>query len=118
MKLVFFLPGILKKPFRALLRRRKRLTENRTTEEGEEVAEDEDSPTEEVRVLQTAKKAAVQKLQGRLRKEIAPEEDGHTREEEEMAAEEGQMSSATGATSGGTEPLNVQKLNKLVRGER
>ena len=69
-------------------------------------------------MLRTAKKAAVQKLQGQQKKEIAPEEVGHTREDEAMAAEEGLISSATGATNGGTEPLSVQKLNKLVKGER
>ena len=69
-------------------------------------------------MLQTAKIAAVQKLRGQPKKEIAPEEVGHTREDEGMAAEEGRMSSATGATNGGTEPLSVQKLNRSVRGER
>ena len=82
------------------------------------MAEDGDSPTAEEGMLRTAKKAVVQKLQGQQKKEIAPEEVGHTREDEGMAAEEGLMSSATGVTNKGTEPLNVQKLNRPVRGER
>lgn len=34
-----------------------------------------------------------------------------------MVVEEGLMSSATGAINGGTDPLNVQKLNMQARGE-
>ena len=82
------------------------------------MVEDGDSPTVEERELRTAKKAAVQKLQGQQKKEIALEEVGHTREDEGMAAEEGLESSATGAINGGTDPLSVQKLNRPVRGER
>ena len=82
------------------------------------MAEDEDSPTAEGELPLTAKKAAVPELQGQQRTEIALEEVGHISGEEEMVAEGGLMSSATGATSGGTEPLSVQKLNRLVKGER
>ena len=73
------------------------------------MVEDEDSPTEEERVLQTVKKAAAQKLQGQQTKETAPEEVGHISEDEGMATEEGLVSSATGAINGGTDPLNAGK---------
>ena len=81
------------------------------------MAEDGDSPTAEEGMLRTAKKAAVQKLQGQQKKEIAPEEVGHISEGEEMAAEGGLMSSAIGAISGGTDPSNAWRWNKLARGE-
>ena len=81
------------------------------------MVEDGDSPTVEEGPLRTAKKAAVLKLQGQQRKETTPEEVGHISEDEGMAAEEGLVSNATGAINGGTDPLNVQKLNRQVKGE-
>ena len=81
------------------------------------MAEDEDSPTTEEELLRTTRKVAVPKLRGQQRKEKAPEEVGHISEDEGMAAKEGLVSSATGAINGGTDPLNVRKLNRQVRGE-
>jgi len=81
------------------------------------MVEDGDSPKVEEGPLRTTKKAAVLKLQGQQRKETAQEEVGHISEDEGMAAEEGLVSSATGAINGGINPLNVQKLNRQVRGE-
>ena len=81
------------------------------------MAEDEDSPMAEGELPRTARKAAVPELQGQQRKEKAPEEVVHISEDEEMAAEEGLMSSATGAISGGTDPSNARKLSTLAKGE-
>ena len=44
-------------------------------------------------------------------------EEGHTREEGEMAGEEELPTSVTSATSGGTSPLSVPKENMLVKEE-
>lgn len=81
------------------------------------MAEDKDSPTVEGELPQTTKKEIVLELQGQQRKEIEPEEVGHISGEEEMVAEVGQMSNATGAISGATHPLNAWKLSMLARGE-
>lgn len=81
------------------------------------MAEDEDSPTAKEELPLTTKKAAVRELQGQQRREIALEEGGHINGEEEMVAEGGLMSSATGAISGGTDPSNARMLSTLARGE-
>ena len=82
------------------------------------MVKDEDSPTEEERVLQTVKKAAAQKLQGQLTKETALEEVGHISVEEGMAVEEELVSSATGVKNGDIDPLSAQKWSTQVREER
>ena len=81
------------------------------------MAEDEDSPTAEGELPQTAKKATVPELQGQQRREKAPEEVSHISGDKEMAAEEGLMYSAMGAISGGTDPSNTRKLSMLARVE-
>ncbi len=82
------------------------------------MVEDEDSPTEEERVLRTVKKAAAQKLQGQQTKETGPEEVGHISEDEGMAAEGELVSSATVVKNGDIDPLNAHKLSRQVREER
>ena len=81
------------------------------------MVENEDSPTAEGELPQTTKKATIPELQGKQRRGRAPEEVGHISGGEEMAAEEGLMSSATGAISGGTDPSNARRWNRLARGE-
>eukprot|EP00253_Pinus_taeda_P030161 PITA_30161 len=93
-------------------RLRRKLIESRITGEEEEMVEDEDSPTEEERVLRTVKKAAAQKLQGQQTKETALEEVGHISEDEGMVAEEELVSSAIGVKNGDIDPLNAQKLSR------
>jgi hypothetical protein len=65
-----------------------KITENRMPGEDEELAEEKDSPMAEGELPVTVKKAAVPKLQGQQKKEIALEEVGHISEEEEMAEAE------------------------------
>lgn len=61
------------------------------------------------------KRVAVPRPQGQQKKKAALEEEGHIREEEEMAEAEELPTTATSATSGGTDPLSVLKENKLVQ---
>ena len=82
-----------------------------------EPTEEEDNPMAEDELPIIVKKATVPRLQGQQKKETTVEEEGHIREEEEMAEVEGMPISATGATSGGTGLLSVLKRNKLVKEE-
>lgn len=81
------------------------------------MAEDEDSPMVEEELPLTVRKEIASELQEQQRNGITREEDSHISEEEEMVEEGALMSSATGATSGGTDPTNAWKLSMLARGK-
>jgi len=86
-------------------------------EENVVLVEVEDRPLVEVGLPTTMKRVVVRRLQDRVKVEVTPKEDCHTREEEVMAEAEEMPISVTSVTSGDTGPLNVEKMNKLGRRE-
>ena len=86
--------------------------------EDKELAGEKGNPMAEDELPTIVKKATVPKLLGQQKNGIALDVAGHISEEEGMAEVEELTISATGATSGGTDLLNVLKQNKLIKEER
>ena len=86
-------------------------------EEEEDLVEGKDEPMAEVELPLPVMKATVQKLHEQQKKTITLEEEGHTNVEEVMAEAKELPSSVTSATSGGTNILNVLRVNRLEKEE-
>ena len=80
--------------------------------EAKALAEGKDNPLAEEELPTIVKRAAVQRPQGQQRKKVALGEEGHTKEEGEMAEAEEMPISVTSVTSGDTGPFNVLKTKK------
>jgi len=85
--------------------------------EDEEKAEGKDNPLVDEGPPIIVKRAEVQKPQAQWKRRATLEEEGHTREEGEMAEVKELPTSATSATSGGTDLFSVLKENRLVKEE-
>lgn len=86
--------------------------------EDEELTEGKDNPLAEEELPTIEKRVAVQRPQGQQKKKVALEEEGHIREEGEMAEAKELPTNPTSATSGVTDPLSVLKENRLAKEER